>query len=496
MELFNAISLFNRRKYEECASICTNLLRKKPLDQAVWVLKMRALTLQLYVDDIEGEEEGIAESLLDNYTIASMPRPGTSLKNPGTSMVGQGIRPKTQSGRPVTGTIRPMTQSATAKTVEQALRTPRTAMTARPITTSSGRAVRLGTASMLSEPNGPFIQISRLNISKYASKSGIAKPLFEYIFYHEHDARNALDLAVQAIQASNFKDWWWKVQLGKCYYTLGLVRDAEEQFKSALKEHKNIDIVTRLIRVFIRLDQPLAALDLCKRGLEYFPNDVTILTEMARVFEGLNSTTMSVKYYKMVAQEDAANSEAIASIGMHHFYNDQPELGLRYYRRLLQMGVYNAELLNNLGLCCFYAQQWDHTISCFERALSLATNENAADIWYNISHIAIVRGDYVLAEECLRLAISIDNRHASSYNNLGVLEIKKGNVTAARTYFHAAASIVDYMHEPHFNSAYLAHQIGDLQTSYLAVQKSLYAYPSHLDTKLLFEQFQHHFFYD
>lgn len=53
---------------------------------------------------------------------------------------------------------------------------------------------------------------------------------------------------------------------------------------------------------------------------------------MARVFEGLNSTTMSVKYYKMVAQEDAANSEAIASIGMHHFYNDQPELGLRYYR--------------------------------------------------------------------------------------------------------------------------------------------------------------------
>ena len=54
------------------------------------------------------------------------------------------------------------------------------------------------------------------------------------------------------------------------------------------------------------------------------------------------------------------------------------------------MGVYNAELLNNLGLCCFYAQQYDHTISCFERALTLATDENIAEIWYNISHIAIV----------------------------------------------------------------------------------------------------------
>lgn len=66
--------------------------------QAVWVLKMRALTLQVYVDDIEGEEEGIAETLLDNYAISSMPRPGTSLKNPGSTYTGQGVRPKSQSG--------------------------------------------------------------------------------------------------------------------------------------------------------------------------------------------------------------------------------------------------------------------------------------------------------------------------------------------------------------------------------------------------------------
>lgn len=59
---------------------------------------MRALTLQVYVDDIESEEEGIAEGLLDNYTMTTMPRPGTSLKNPGTARIEHGIRPKTQSG--------------------------------------------------------------------------------------------------------------------------------------------------------------------------------------------------------------------------------------------------------------------------------------------------------------------------------------------------------------------------------------------------------------
>jgi tetratricopeptide repeat protein 8 len=54
------------------------------------------------------------------------------------------------------------------------------------------------------------------------------------------------------------------------------------------------------------------------------------------------------------------------------------------------MGIYNAELFNNLGLCCFYAQQYDMTLTCFEQALSLATGEAVADVWYNIAHVAIV----------------------------------------------------------------------------------------------------------
>lgn len=46
--------------------------------------------------------------------------------------------------------------------------------------------------------------------------------------------QQALDLAAQATQAQEFKDWWWKVQLGRCYYRLGLFRDAEKQFKVSL----------------------------------------------------------------------------------------------------------------------------------------------------------------------------------------------------------------------------------------------------------------------
>lgn len=51
----------------------------------------------------------------------------------------------------------------------------------------------------------------------------------------------ALDLAVEATKAAQFKDWWWKVQLAKCYFLLGLMRDAEQQLRSSLKQQATIE---------------------------------------------------------------------------------------------------------------------------------------------------------------------------------------------------------------------------------------------------------------
>lgn len=50
--------------------------------QCAWTLKTRALTEQVYVDDLDLEEESISESLLDENAIAQTARPGTSLKTP------------------------------------------------------------------------------------------------------------------------------------------------------------------------------------------------------------------------------------------------------------------------------------------------------------------------------------------------------------------------------------------------------------------------------
>lgn len=74
-------------------------------------------------------------------------------------------------------------------------------------------------------------------------------------------------------------------------------------------------------------------------------------------------------------------------------------------------------------------------LSCFERALTLSDDTNVADVWYNIGHVAIGVGDLGLAYQAFKIAVSNNPNHAESFNNLGVLELRKGNIEQAKSNF-------------------------------------------------------------
>lgn len=447
-QAFLAMSRFRRRKFDSCIDLCTQELAANPRDEAMWVLKIRALTQNAYIDDMDLEEEGVADLILDDSAVSKAPRPGTSLKKPGTSAgavpfsAGSGsMRPLTTSGRPVSGYARPGSQSGRgggggAGDVESAFKGSRPG-TARPVSVA-GRFVRLGTASMVNDPNGPFINLDRFNFAHTVARPAVAKALMDYILYHEHNPKRALDLGAEATKASQFGDWWWKARLGKAYYQLGMLREAEQQFNSAIRNQDMIASYLELAKVYLKLDQPNTALDIYNKGVDKF-NDMSLLVGIARVHDQLNQWDKSIGFYKRVLQYEPTHVEAVACLASHYFYSDQPEVALRFYRRLLQMNVNNTEVWNNMGLCCFYASQYDIALGCFEKALALATDDNMADVWYNVGQIGIGLGDVNLAFQAFKVAISVDHNHAESYNNLGILELRKQNYEAARAYFQVRA---------------------------------------------------------
>uniref|UniRef100_A0A7S3G6M4 Tetratricopeptide repeat protein 8 n=1 Tax=Palpitomonas bilix TaxID=652834 RepID=A0A7S3G6M4_9EUKA len=495
--VYYAQYLLKRKRFDGCIAICTEMLSRNPYDQAVWYLKTRALTQKTYIDDIDMEEEGIADILLDENEVSKVPRPGTSLRTPlksrgGDGSMNPGVRPMSGAGRPTSGFVRPGTSSRPqTNSLEGALAGSRPG-TSRPVT-SSGRFVRLGTASMLSEPGGPFINVEKLDLRKYAARTPLAKVLCDYIIYHEHNPKKALELCAHATTSSNYQDWWWKARLGKCYYQLGLYREAEKQFLSALKTADMVITTLELCKVYIKLDQPNTALDNYTRAAERHPGDTQLLLGISRIYDQLNDVTRSIQFYKRVLYFDASSIEAVACLAAHHFYSDQPEIALRFYRRLLLMGVNTAEIWTNLGLCCFYASQYDMTLTCFERALNLADDTNMADVWFNIGQVAIGIGDLGLGYQSFKIALSIDGKHAESFNNLGVLELKKGNVDQSRNNFQTSYKLAEHMYEPAFNGGLLAFKLGDFQESFDLAKKSLQCYPDHADSHELMKQLKQHF---
>jgi len=64
-----------------------------------------------------------------------------------------------------------------------------------------------------------------------------------------------------------------------------MFRDAEKHFKSSLEHQQMLDTHLYLAKVYIRLDQPLAAIQVYQAALLKFPDEVSLLVGQARVHE-------------------------------------------------------------------------------------------------------------------------------------------------------------------------------------------------------------------
>jgi hypothetical protein len=75
--------------------------------------------------------------------------------------------------------------------------------TSRPVSVQ-GRFVRLGTASLLSNDSSRFINVDTIDVKRYIKRPALAKVLCEYLLYHEHNPKKALELCSEATIAAEY----------------------------------------------------------------------------------------------------------------------------------------------------------------------------------------------------------------------------------------------------------------------------------------------------
>ena len=491
MEKFNlAISRFNRGKFDGCIQLCDLILKLNPNDLSTQLLKTHAIRRKNYIDHLESDEQTLGELILDDHSISSVPRPGTSLRQTGTSRAQNPmIRPISSTGRPVTGVVRPGSVARVGTASGQVLRgTTARAGTSR-ATTSGGRYLRIATASLQSLNSNFSLDTKDINPKTIIMKKSLSKAVADYLFYVEKNFKLLLEISSEATVVSNYNDWYWKYNLGKVYYKLGLLNDAEKQLQSAMKLNTTYPYIPlQLCHVYTKMDQPAKAIEILTKAAKDNPGEIYFKVYHARICELLSQYEQSIALYKEVLLLDNCNFEAIACIGSNHFYNDMPEISLKFYKRLFELGINSAEVWNNLGLCAFYANQFDFCLSCFERGLILADDDIASNIWYNISHVAICIGDLSLAYQALKICLAYSGENFEAFNNIGVLEIKRGNKEQAKSNFLRSCNYTEFSFEPYYNYAKLKYEDDDYEEAFQFAKKSLEIYPHHFESKELIEK--------
>lgn len=184
METFTlAMSRFKRNKYDDCIILCDHLISKNTDDLAAQILKTNAIRRKNYIDDLEIDDEGLGDKLLDDHKISNQPRPGTSLQRPGTSSINQGIRPMSSSGRPITGVVRPNSRAQNSGLVSRGstglnnkgTSSMNSSGSFNRAITSGGRNVRLATASLNSINSSISLNVSNINSKVLVKKKYLAK---------------------------------------------------------------------------------------------------------------------------------------------------------------------------------------------------------------------------------------------------------------------------------------------------------------------------------
>ncbi|XP_041450762.1 tetratricopeptide repeat protein 8 [Drosophila obscura] len=453
-------------RQQQQKAVAASIMMPTWLMEGVWQLKMRALTQRVYLDDLEvddaGEEEAHEE--VEFERIATAARPGSSIKTafqprPSTS---QRLAQRSSRGAGMAhssdgrlNSSRP--GSAAVARPGTSLSRPGSSLGARP-------ASRCGTASRVratsaaafnvGDATSKLYQASRLNPTIYAERETLVKALFQFLYYHEADVQKAHSLCQAVLEVQRQRptasgseaagtDWWWQQQLGRCLLALHYPRRAEPCLQQSLAAFPHPDTYLLLSRLYQRLKQPERALVLIGEVVDLRPFDVTYRLEQARIHQAMERQEDSLQLYRLVARLQPINVEALASIAVGYFYDNNPELALMYYRRILSLGAHSAELYCNIALCCLYGGQIDLVLPCFQRALAMATQpEQKADVWYNLSFVAVTSGDFNLTRRCLQLCLTSDARNGAALNNLAVLAAQGGDIMGAKSYLNAAKDMM------------------------------------------------------
>ena len=236
--------------------------------------------------------------------------------------------------------------------------------------------------------------------------------------------------------------------LGRVYLGDGELDQARAEFEKALAiAPENAEALLNLGAIHRVQGRVARAEHFVKRALNVDPNSIGALGQLAEIKRQQGDLDESIRLYREALQIDDSQP------GIHLGLGDSLQRAGRFdeaeaaFRTVLGLNPDSYEAHYNLGVTYMNTERTDDAVAELEKALELDSKSPRAALAYNnLGGIQLARGEREQAIGSFGKAAAVAPAHLESHFNLGMLHLQAGEVAEAIPQLERAAAI-DPNHE-------------------------------------------------
>lgn len=209
------------------------------------------------------------------------------------------------------------------------------------------------------------------------------------------------------------------IGLGKAFYREGKIDNAAELFESSLKlEPDNVKALTLLGITARQQGDIKKSLEVLTRAYDLDSNNPQVLTELAITNDHLGERlSYSESLYQKVTELLSNSAAAHNNLGFNYLLQGRHQDAIKALSRALVLAPENFRARNNLGAAYLLDDQPEKALRLFQSTVGLAAAYN------NLGYIQMTRGNYSSAEKAFKKALQINpSFYVRAQQNLDSLE--------------------------------------------------------------------------
>lgn len=266
--------------------------------------------------------------------------------------------------------------------------------------------------------------------------------------------------------------------LGRVHLRDGELDQARTEFEKALAiAPENAEALLNLGAIHRIQGRVARAEHFVKRALRVDPSSIGALGQLAEIKREQGDLDESIRLYREALQIDDSQP------GIHLGLGDSLQRAGRFdeaeaaFHTVLGLNPDSYEAYYNLGVTYMNSERPDDAVAAFEKALELdSESPRAALAFNNLGGIQLARGEREAAIESFGKAAAAAPAHLESHFNLGMLHLQAGEVAEAIPQLERAAAI-----DPNHETVNLV-----LGKAYLAAGRNQDAFKSFLLVRRLY----------